>query len=243
MLASTFLDKTWSMFTDNIDIWLSGIRNTILLSIIGTIIGLTIAFPLVVLKVQTIKKQTPWPYRILRRVGKRFSHIYVGFFRGTPMMVQAMLLYFGLLTLGFRIPVLIAGLIVISLNTAAYLTEVLRSGLLGLDKGQTEAALSLGLTVNQTYRRILFPQALRNMLPAIGNELVVNIKDSSVLSVIGVTEIFYFGRRIGGASYSYAEAFIIVSLIYLIIVHLAVYLLERLTKIKPNLGSESGARI
>jgi len=122
------------------------------------------------------------------------------------------------------------------LNTAAYLTEILRSGLQGLDKGQKEAAESLGMSTRQIYQKILFPQAFRNMIPAIGNELIVNLKDTAVLSVIGTTELFYMGRSVAGAHYRYTEAFVIVALIYLGIVMVAVYGLRKLSE---TMGRES----
>jgi putative lysine transport system permease protein len=153
----------------------------------------------------------------------------VAFFRGTPMLVQAMVFYYGLNQLGVRIGFFEAGLTVVSLNTAAYLTEILKAGLLSLDGGQKEAALSLGMTHMQSYRYILLPQALKNMIPAIGNELIVNIKDTAVLSVIGVGELFYMGRAIASQTYRYTEAFILVSIVYLITVLIAVELLKRIS--------------
>jgi putative lysine transport system permease protein len=145
------------------------------------------------------------------------------------MLVQAMVFYYGLNEAGFRISFLPAGLIVVSLNTAAYLTEVLRSGLNGLDVGQKEAALSLGFSDRTTYRLILLPQALKNMIPAIGNELIVNIKDTAVLSVIGVGELFFMARSVAGATFRFTEAFILVSLMYLITVILIAWGLKRLS--------------
>ncbi len=227
------------MFIDNIDLWVYGIRTTLLLAILGTIIGLFIALIIVVMKIQTINKNTPLLPKTLKMIAKRFASMYVGFFRGTPMIVQGMLFYYGMFSLGVNIPIIGAGLIVVSLNTSAYLTEVIRAGLNGLDKGQTEASLSLGLTTGQTYRKVLFPQALRNMIPAIGNELVVNIKDTAVLSVIGVAELFYISRSVGSSAYNYVNAFLIVSLLYLILVHIAIWLLELLTKQNIDQKSQS----
>jgi len=188
------------------------------------------------MKIQTLNHYGNLVTRVFKWISKRFAEMYVTVFRGTPMIVQAMLFYYGLARAGVRMPVLIAGLTVVSLNTAAYLTEILRSGLQGLDKGQKEAAESLGMSTRQIYQKILFPQAFRNMIPAIGNELIVNLKDTAVLSVIGTTELFYMGRSVAGAHYRYTEAFVIVALIYLGIVMVAVYGLRKLSE---TMGRES----
>jgi putative lysine transport system permease protein len=168
--------------------------------------------------------------RSLKRLSITISQSYVAFFRGTPMMVQAAIFYYGLATVGVRLPIILAGIIVVTLNTAAYLSEVLRSGINGLDPGQMEAARALGMTRIQSYRYIIFPQVIRHMIPAIGNELVVNIKDTAVLSVIGVTELFYMGKSVAGTYYRYTEAFVLVALIYLIIVLITTRLLSILVK-------------
>jgi putative lysine transport system permease protein len=217
-------------------LYLQGIMYTLILAIAGTLIGLFIAFILVIMKIQTLNHYGNLVTRVFKWISKRFAEMYVTVFRGTPMIVQAMLFYYGLARAGVRMPVLIAGLTVVSLNTAAYLTEILRSGLQGLDKGQKEAAESLGMSTRQIYQKILFPQAFRNMIPAIGNELIVNLKDTAVLSVIGTTELFYMGRSVAGAHYRYTEAFVIVALIYLGIVMVAVYGLRKLSE---TMGRES----
>ena len=226
-------------------LYLQGLMYTVLLAVAGTLIGLCIAFILVIMKIQVLTRYGSRLKRILQTVSKRFAEIYVSVFRGTPMMVQAMLFYYGLARAGVRMPVLVAGLVVVSLNTASYLTEILRSGLQGLDKGQKEAAESLGMSTRQVYQKILFPQAFRNMIPAIGNELIVNLKDTAVLSVIGATELFYMGRSVAGAQYRYTESFMITALIYLGVVMLAVYGLRKLSGFldrEPShiLKSESG---
>ncbi len=147
------------------------------------------------------------------------------------MMVQAAIFFYGLASLGIRIPIIIAGIIIVTLNTAAYLTEVLRSGINGIDEGQFEGAKSIGLSRGKMFLYIIFPQVLKNMLPSIGNELVVNIKDTAVLSVIGVSELFYMGKSVAGTYYRYTESFVLVALIYLIIVLLTTRILTFIVKI------------
>ncbi len=244
-IAPGFLRGMVDLVIHYYPLYLQGIMYTLLLAIAGTLIGLFIAFILVIMKIQTLNRYGLFVTRALKWGSKRFAEIYVTIFRGTPMMVQAMLFYYGLARAGVRMPVLVAGLTVVSLNTAAYLTEILRSGLQGLDAGQREAAESLGMSTRQIYQKILFPQAFRNMIPAIGNELIVNLKDTAVLSVIGTTELFYMGRSVAGAHYRYTEAFVIVAIIYLLIVMVAVYGLRKLSdymgrESKHILASESG---
>ncbi len=225
-MPSSFFGGLWHILRHNYPLFFEGLKFTLILAVVGTIFGLVISLMLVVFKTQKIDRFSHLSIRLLKRFTYRFSVFYVGFFRGTPMLVQAMIFYYGLGHLGIRIPILLAGLIIVSLNTAAYLTEVLRAGLLGVDVGQREAAESLGMSNAQVYRKILLPQALKNMVPAIGNELVVNIKDTAVLSVIGVAELFYMGRAVASATYRHYEAFIIVSIIYLLTVMVAVYALK-----------------
>ena len=235
-IAPTFFKGMIDLVIRYYPLYLQGIMYTLILAIAGTLIGLFIAFILVIMKIQTLNHYGNLVTRVFKWISKRFAEMYVTVFRGTPMIVQAMLFYYGLARAGVRMPVLIAGLTVVSFNTAAYLTEILRSGLQGLDKGQKEAAESLGMSTRQIYQKILFPQAFRNMIPAIGNELIVNLKDTAVLSVIGTTELFYMGRSVAGAHYRYTEAFVIVALIYLGIVMVAVYGLRKLSE---TMGRES----
>jgi len=228
--APGMIGRMVNLFSQYGSLYLQGLYYTLLLAVIGTLTGLIISFVLVVLKTQKIRKKDHVLSRLIVRTSKGFAQTYVMLFRATPMMVQAMIFYYGLASMGFRLPIFTAGLIVVSLNTAAYLTEILRSGLESLDQGQEEAALSLGLSTQQTYRHILFPQAFKNMIPAIGNELIVNIKDTAVLSVIGVGELFYAGRSVAGATYQTFEAFLIVAIMYLIVVMIAVWGLKKLTQ-------------
>ncbi|MFP4078691.1 MAG: amino acid ABC transporter permease [Candidatus Izemoplasmataceae bacterium] len=235
-ISPTFFGGMFDLFIRYLPLYMRGVLFTILLAVAGTFIGLLIAFILVIMKIQVLTRYGSILKRMMQMISKRFAEIYVTVFRGTPMMVQAMLFYYGLARVGVRMPVLVAGLTVVSLNTAAYLTEILRSGLQGLDPGQKEAAESLGMSTRQVYQKILFPQAFRNMIPAIGNELIVNLKDTAVLSVIGATELFYMGRSVAGAHYRYTEAFMITALIYLGLVMVAVYALRKLS---DYMGRES----
>jgi len=132
------------------------------------------------------------------------------------MIVQASFFWYGLGLFG---NVLLCGLFVVSLNTAAYISEIIRGSIQAIDKGQTEASLALGMSYPQTFLFIIIPQAIKNSMPAIGNEFVINIKDTAVLSVIGIFELFNMTKKITGMHYRQLEAYAIVALIYLILTY------------------------
>lgn len=217
-IPTDFIGGITYIFKNNYPLYFEGLKFTLIISIIGTFLGLLLALFLTILRIQEVEQRDKLKTKILKRFTVLLSSSYVEFFRGTPMMVQAAIFYYGLATLGVRLPIIIAGIIIVTLNTAAYLTEVLRSGINAIDKGQIEGAKSIGLSKRQMFQYIIFPQVLKNMLPAIGNELVVNIKDTAVLSVIGVSELFYMGKSVAGTYYRYTESFVLVALVYLITV-------------------------
>lgn len=217
-IPSDFLGGILYILEHNYKLYLEGASFTLIIAISGTLFGLFVAMFLIVLRIQEKDPRDTNLSRFFKRCSVIVSSSYVEFFRGTPMMVQAAIFYYGLAMVGVRMPIIVAGIIVVTLNTAAYLTEVLRSGINAIDKGQMEAARSIGLTRGQAFRYVIFPQVIKNMIPAIGNELVVNIKDTAVLSVIGVSELFYMGKSIAGTHYRYTESFVLVALVYLVLV-------------------------
>ncbi len=169
------------------------------------------------LKVDTKRDQAI--KKVFKKIGYHFANIYITVVRGTPMIVQAIIVYYGLspyLNKAVWTP-LFAGLFIIVFNTAAYITEILRSGINGIDNGQYEASRSLGFNHFQTNLYIIYPQAIKNSLPAIANEFIVNLKDSSVLFAIGIMDLYNAGNAASSANYRKVEAFIIVALIYLIL--------------------------
>lgn len=229
-IPKDFIGGSLYIIQENYPLYLEGIKYTLMISILGTAIGLLVALFIIIFRIQESDSRDNIGTRIYKRTSVIVSSSYVEFFRGTPMMVQAAIFYYGLAILGFRIPIIIAGVIIVTLNTAAYLTEVLRAGINSIDTGQMEAARSIGLSRGQSFRHVIFPQVIKNMIPAIGNELVVNIKDTAVLSVIGVSELFYMGKSVAGTYYRYTESFIIVALIYLIIVLITTRILTLIVK-------------
>ena len=222
-----------------------GILSTLILAIFGTFVGLVLGVFLAYGKNIKVKELDNIFIKGLKNLVKGLCNLYSIIFRGTPMMVQALVFQYGCQALGFNWSIIqfpgsvsnflngwfIAGLIVITLNTAAYMGEIVKSGLNGVDEGQEEGARSLGMSASRTSISIILPQALRNCLPTIGNELIVNIKDSSVLNVIGVTELYYrLYITIGGSTFAYLEALLIVAVIYLILTLIASLVLKLVEK-------------
>ena len=178
--------KAWQIFLNNLPLFFYGVGITILFAVVGTVVGLFIGLITGGIRAIEISEYDSKISRFIKQIGKLITGFYIWVFRGTPMMVQAMFLFYLLKPmLGWT--GLTAGLFIISINTGAYMAEIIRSGIQSVDKGQTEAAKSIGMTTTQTLMSIIFPQAIRNSFPSIGNQLIVNIKDSSMLNVIGVT--------------------------------------------------------
>lgn len=217
-IPDDFIGGLWFIVENNYLLFFEGIKFTLIISVSGTVLGLFVAFLLVILKIQKANTSQSSVSSVLITIGKVFSTSYIEFFRGTPMLVQAAIFYYGLASIGIHLHILLAGIIIVTLNTAAYLAEVLRSGINAIPKGQWEASKAIGLSTRQTYQHIIFPQVLKNMAPAIGNELIVNIKDTAVLSVIGVAELFYMGKSVAGTYYRFTESYVTVAIIYLVLV-------------------------
>jgi putative lysine transport system permease protein len=194
--------------------FLEGAALTLGISLLGTVIGFILALFLATAKIIKINPQDKLQIRTFKTVLKKFSSLYITVFRGTPMIVQASFFWYGFGLFGNA---LLCGLFVVSLNTAAYIAEIIRGGVNAIDKGQTEASLALGMSYFETFVFIIFPQAIKNSMPAIGNEFVINIKDTAVLSVIGIFELFNQTKKITGMHYRQLEAYAIVAIIYLIL--------------------------
>ena len=211
-----FLANMKDIFIKNKANFLNGTAITLLISLIGTFIGLFIGMLIGVVKI--IPNGTNAVSNFLLTIIKAIMNIYVQVLRGTPMIVQSMLLYFGLLQFaGIDLKPLTAAFIVVSINTGAYMAEVVRGGISSVDKGQFEACSALGMGHLQTMRYVVLPQAFKNIIPAVGNEFIVNIKDTSVLNVISVSELFFTTKSIAGANLKYFETYLITSAIYLIL--------------------------
>ncbi len=215
--------------------FIRGVLITLLLSVVGTVGGFILSLFLTVLKTQEIDpRRDSIMTKVLKKAGHVFASIYITVFRGTPMIVQAMIFYYGIapLRLSFWTP-LVAGLTVVTLNTTAYIAEVIRSGINGIDPGQMEAARSTGFSRSQAMFLIIFPQAIKNSLPAIGNEFIVNLKDTAVLSVIGVFDLFRATQSATSSNFRIVEGFFIAALIYLLLTYLTGKAVSALENKKP----------
>jgi putative lysine transport system permease protein len=237
---SGFVEGGFYMLMNQAPILWRGFETTILLAFWGTILAFLIALLLVFLRIQTPDRCDNYLVRLFKRLGSGFAKAYSTVIRGTPMMVQGLVIYYG----GFALfsatgmPIrqvqntwtfFIAGLVTISICSAAYMAEVLRASIEAIDPGQTEAARSLGLSQWQAMSSIVFPQGVRNAMPAISNELIVNIKDSSVLSVIGVFDLMYATTSITGIYFRQMEVYIAIALIYLALTWVAGKLLDAIS--------------
>ncbi len=197
-------------------LFLKGTGYTMLIALTGTVAGFLIGLLVAILRTVPVSEKDPVVKKIVMKILSVLLNVYIEVFRGTPMIVQAMVIYYGaMMYMGVRMQTLGAAILVISINTGAYMAEIIRGGILSVDKGQKEAAHAIGLTHWQSMVHVVLPQAVRNIMPSIGNEFVVNIKDSSVLNVISVSELFFVSKAAAGTYARYFEAFFVTAVIYL----------------------------
>ena len=196
---------------------LSGVGNTMLIARTGTVAGLAIG--LLTGIVRTAPFSRNGFVRVLHKILNAVIAVYVEIFRGTPMMVQAMVIYWGyaFASGGSTLPLIPSGILIVSVNTGAYMAEIVRGGIISIDKGQFEGAMSIGMTHSQTMFKVIIPQVMRNILPSVSNEFVINIKDTSVLNVIGVTELYYFAGIIKRQSFETFQTYLVVCVLYFIL--------------------------
>ena len=208
--------KIWTKYKWS---YINGIRNTILLAFIGTVLGCIIGFVCGILQtIPVSKKDHPIKKAAVYAI-RGIVRAYVEIFRGTPMVLQAVLFYYGLsyLTngaLNFTDP-WTCSIFVVSINTGAYMAETVRGGILAIERGQTEGAKAIGMSHVQTMLYVILPQTLRNILPQIGNNYIINIKDTSVMFMISFTELFAAHRSVAGATYQYFPSAAIEMVAYL----------------------------
>lgn len=213
----TFFEWVYFLLVQYGDILLKGAAVTLLLAIVGTLIGCVIGLIVGILQTIPLNPKAGAPTRALYRGMQLALSTYVEIFRGTPMIVQAMVVYYGSLSMfNIDMTAMFAGFLVVSVNTGAYMAETVRGGIYSIDPGQTEAAKAIGMNHVQTMCNVVLPQALRNIMPQIGNNLIINIKDTSVLNVISVTELYFASKTAAGVYYKYFEVFFITCVIYFI---------------------------
>ena len=197
---------------------LSGAWKTMVIAVISTAIGCVIGFAVgIVQTIPTNRQEIPVHWAVVGFF-KALLNAYVEIFRGTPMMVQAAFIYYGAAMLfDIHMGTWTAALFIVSINTGAYMAETVRGGILSIDPGQTEGAMAIGMNHMQIMTNVILPQALRNIMPQIGNNLIINIKDTCVLSIISVVELFYNVKSIVGATYAFFPAYSIAMVIYFIL--------------------------
>ncbi len=196
---------------------LKGVGNTMLLALVGTVVGLVIGLLTGVIRTAPMSKNPV--LRVLHKILNAIIAVYVEIFRGTPMMVQSMVIFWGyaFATGGKTLSLIPSGILIVSINTGAYMAEIVRGGIISIDKGQFEGAMSIGMTHSQTMFKVIIPQVMRNILPSVSNEFVINIKDTSVLNVIGVTELYYFAGIIKRQTFETFQTYLIICVLYFIL--------------------------
>lgn len=198
--------------------YLNGAKNTMIIAVVSTLIGCIIGFAVGIVQTIPTSRRDHVIKRVILRIVRFILDVYVEVFRGTPMMAQAMFIYFGSAAVfGINMSMWFAAFFIVSINTGAYMAETVRGGILSIDQGQTEGAKAIGMNHVQTMLYVILPQALRNIMPQIGNNLIINIKDTCVLSTIGIVELFYATKSVAGALYTYFEAFTVAMVIYFVL--------------------------
>lgn len=203
---------------------LEGLQNTLLIAVLGLIIGILIGT--LIATVRVIPK-----YKLLPRVLNAFCSFYVALFRGTPIVVQLLVFYYVLLPLlGIRLTGVQVSILVFGLNSGAYISETMRSGIMSVDPGQMEGGRSVGLSFGTTMMKIVIPQAIKNILPTLGNEFIALIKETSVVSFVGAADLYVAFNYIGSNSYEFMVPYLVMAIIYIVLVlliSLGIKLMER----------------
>ncbi|WP_018752800.1 amino acid ABC transporter permease [Paenibacillus sanguinis] len=195
-----------SMFVEYRSYFLAGVQYTLLLAAISVVCGFILGLGIAMLRMSS------W------RVVRFFGHAWVEFLRGTPMMVQLLIIHYGLAFMfDINFSPIQSGAITLSINSSAYLAEIFRAGIQAVDRGQGEAARSLGMTKGMAMRHIIIPQAIKSVLPAIGNEFITIIKESSIVSIIGTTELIFQSQSVVTITYDGMTPYLIVAILYFVL--------------------------
>lgn len=215
-------------------VYLNGVGSTLLLAVVATLLGCLIGFICGILQTIPCSKRDNIVKRFFVGLIRVIVRIYVEVFRGTPMILQAVFIYYGVPYFsGGQIQftnIWAVAILVVSINTGAYMSESVRGGILSIDPGQTEAAMAIGMTHLQTMTSVILPQALRNIMPQIGNNYIINVKDTSVMFIIGFTEFFAVHKMAVGATFKYFPSAVVEMAGYLCMTLLASFLLRLIEK-------------
>lgn len=207
----------WDILIEYHEWILEGVGYTLLVSLVSTVIGLIIGVLIGVWRTMPSPKNKVLFW--LKKISDWILAAYIEVFRGTPMMVQAMVIFWGFVMLngGQTLDVVFSGILIVSINTGAYMAEIVRGGIISVDKGQFEGAAAIGMTHAKTMFLVVLPQALRNILPSVSNEFVINIKDTSVLNVIGFTELYFQAQDIFNSNFDAFSTFLLAAAIYFVL--------------------------
>lgn len=229
MTVQSIINK-WNLFIDafmnkgGYKEVVSGLVNTLIIALIALVIGIIIGTIIAAIEVSPKKGR-------FMRVLDRICTVYVAFFRGTPIVVQLLLGYFVILPLiGFSLSSVVVAIIIMGLNSGAYVSEIMRSGILSVDIGQMEAGRAMGLNYGTTMRKIIIPQAVKNILPTLGNELISLVKETSVVSFIGVVDLYKAFRTIGSSNYEYMMPFLVMAVIYIVLILIITFALKMMER-------------
>lgn len=206
---------------------LEGLRNTLLVAVLGLLIGIVIGTLIAAVAVMP-------KYKVLPRILHKICTLYVAFFRGTPLVVQLLVGYFVLRPLlGLPLSALASCIIIYGMNSGAYVAEIMRGGIQSVDPGQMEAGRAVGLSYATTMLKIVIPQAIKNILPTMGNEFIALVKDTSVVSFVGTTDLYVAFKFIGTNNYEFMVPYLVMAVIYIVLVlliSLGIRLMERSLK-------------
>ncbi|PKM95063.1 MAG: amino acid ABC transporter permease [Firmicutes bacterium HGW-Firmicutes-1] len=220
------LEKFWEMFylNDGYTKVLTGLQNTLYIAIVGLAIGIIIGTVIAIVEVYPKYKRLP-------KILNGLCRFYVGMFRGTPVVVQLLVTYYVVLPLiGINLPALNVCVLVFGLNSAAYVSEIMRGGIMSVDSGQMEAGRALGLTYNVTMLKVVVPQAVKNILPTLGNELIALVKETSVVSFVGAADLYVAFNYIGTNSYEFMVPYLVMALIYIVVVMIIALLIKTMER-------------
>lgn len=217
----------WRLFYTNRGyerVFKEGLKNTLVIAVMGLLIGIAIGTLIAAIKVMPKYKKLP-------RVLNVFCNIYVGFFRGTPIVVQLLLAYYVLFPLmGISLGSLRTCILIFGINSGAYVSEIMRAGIQSVDVGQMEAGRALGLGFYPTMMKIVVPQAIKNILPTLGNEFIALIKDTSVVSFVAAVDLYKVFTEMGNVNYEYLAPYLMMALIYIMLIMLVTLLFKLLEK-------------
>ena len=209
----------WMIFLTKkyLSMFLEGTWLTLYIAVLGTLLGFVLGYLIGIIQDLRINRGDFFVKRVLIRLLKLIAAVYVEIFRDTPMIVQAMIIYYGIRQMGVNMTSVVAGILVTVLNTGAYMAETVRGGIGSIDMGQREGAWAMGMSPMKAMLYIVLPQAFRNIIPEMANTFLTNLKMTSVLNVIAVQELFMAAKTVGGNYYKYFESYMVIAVIYFVL--------------------------